>query len=126
MRFCRHHCIPFTAVLGLLASGLIAWEAQRSAAARDRQHLERLGDRLELEIARRMRQFEYGLRGASALWPASQSVERHEFVAMVRSRDLEKEFPGALGLGFIRRVPNSGIETFLATTRADGATEFTL
>ncbi len=108
----------------LLLSGLLAWEAERAARRADQMRVEKLGDRITQEITRRIRQFEYGLHGARALWPASKSVERNEFAAMVADRDLPTKFPGAIGLGFIRRVPREQSDTFLAATRADGAPDF--
>ncbi|MCS6273299.1 MAG: CHASE domain-containing protein [Opitutus sp.] len=61
-----------------------------------------------------------------ALWPATKSVERGEFTQMFTARDLPSEFPGALGLGFIKRVERADIPAFLAATRADEAPDFKL
>ncbi|MES2983444.1 MAG: CHASE domain-containing protein [Verrucomicrobiota bacterium] len=81
-------------------------------------------DRLNHEISRRMRQFDYGLRGARALWPASQIVNRWEFTEMVNDRDLETEFHGSTGIGFNRRVEREKLDEFLTATRADDAPDF--
>ncbi len=113
-------------VIGLVFSAILTRQAELAAQATDRVRFERLGDRLQTEITRRVRQFEYGLRGARSLWPASNSVERAEFAAMVGSRDLNREFPGSLGIGFIRRVARDNLPSFLEATRADGAPDFTL
>lgn len=83
-----------------------------------------LADRAEREIARRMRRFVYGLNGLRGVFVASKSVERHEFLAYAHSRDLPREFPGALGQGFIQRVPREQLETFVTATRADDASDF--
>ena len=117
---------PFTLVLGLTFSALLTWQAVESARETDRLRFDRLGERLQSEIARRIRQYEYGLRGAAALWPASKSVERGEFSALVNSHDLATEFPGALGIGFIKRVNREDLPAFLAATRADDAPNFQL
>ena len=51
-------------------------------------------------------------------------MERAEFRAYVASRDLAREFPGALGFGFIQRVPRAALDAFIAAERADGAPDF--
>ncbi len=43
---------------------------------------------------------------------------------MVNDRDLDTEFKGCLGLGFIRRVHRQDLDAFLAETRADGDSDF--
>ncbi|MCX6936603.1 MAG: CHASE domain-containing protein [Verrucomicrobia bacterium] len=115
---------PWLLIGLLLVSGLLAWQAERAAERADQLRGEKLGDRITQEITRRIRQFEYGLHGARSLWPASKSVERDEFAAMVADRELTEKFPGAIGLGFIRRVPRERLDAFITATRADAAPEF--
>ncbi|MFI4859227.1 MAG: CHASE domain-containing protein [Phycisphaerales bacterium JB063] len=100
----------------------------QTAQAIDQQRFDRLTDRLKSELSRRVLFYNYGLMGSRGLFPASQSVERDEFRAMVFSRELESEFPGSLGIGFIRRVENNeeAIEAFLKKTRAEGAPEYAI
>ncbi|MBS0198602.1 MAG: CHASE domain-containing protein [Planctomycetes bacterium] len=86
----------------------------------------RLTDRLQTEIERRLNVFATGLRAARGLWLAKEDVRRGEFAAMVRGLDLGREFPGAMGIGYIRRVDRGGVEEFLRKTRADGAPGFEL
>ena len=117
---------PFIVVLGLALSAGLAWQAKQSARTIDRQHFARLSDQIQADINRRMNQFEYGLRGMQSIWAASKSVERHEFNAAFKARDLATEFPGALGIGFIKRVERADIPAFLAATRADDAPDFKL
>lgn len=110
--------------LGILLSGYAAWQVEKVAQHTDHHHFMALAERLSNEVTRRVRQFDYGLRGARALWPASTEVTRADFTAMVETRELNREFRGSLGLGFIRRVPRSQLDTFLQRTRADGAPDF--
>ncbi len=113
-------------LVGLGATVLTTTSALRSTRETDRARFEQISERVVNEISRRMRQFTYGLRGARGLWPASKSVERDEFRQMVKSRDLPTEFKGALGLGFIKYVKRTELDTFLANTRKDGAPGFHL
>jgi PAS domain S-box-containing protein len=92
----------------------------------DRVHVERLADLLEAELERRLTLFTYGLRGTRGLWPASKSVERAEFEAMIASRPIREEFPGALGVAFVKRIKRGEERAFLERTRADGEPNFTI
>jgi len=66
----------------------------------------------------------YGLKGARGVYAASERVTRKEFKAYVDSRDLQGEFPGAIGFGLIERVLREDLPTFLANARADGSPEY--
>lgn len=111
-------------VLGMVVSFLSAREASLHAQHIDEGRFEKLSDRVRTEVMRRVGQYAYGLRGATAVWAASVNVERAEFRAMAKSRDLPAEFPGALGIGFIRRVGREELNGFIARTRLDGAPNF--
>ena len=58
------------------------------------------------------------------MFAASDQVTRASFTAMVNDRDLDKEFHGSLGIGFVRYCPREKLDDFLARTRADGAPDF--
>ncbi|CAG0984679.1 two-component system, NarL family, sensor histidine kinase EvgS [Phycisphaerales bacterium] len=111
-------------VVGLTLSGVVAFLAEQEAGRSDRDRFDRLSDRVQSEVIRRMGVYRHGLMGTRGLWPASKSVERSEFTAMIKSRDIASEFPGAVGFAFIKRVERAGVEEFLKATRADGAPEF--
>jgi CHASE1-domain containing sensor protein len=116
-----------TAILiGLALSAVGTWQAEQAARKTDQHHFAFLTERIRDEITLRLQQCENGLRGARSLWPASKSVERGEFTAMIAERNLTNEFPGALGVGFIRRVARSELPAFLAATRGDDAPDFQL
>ena len=61
----------------------------------------------------------YGLGGANGVFAASQSVEYSEYKSYVESRDLNREFPGVWGFGFIERVKRQDLAEFVARTRGD-------
>ena len=106
----------------IVVTGLIlsAWGAHESAQIyrqQARQHFDRLAERLGREVERRANMPVYGLMGARGVYAASKSVERLEFRSYVNSRDLAREFPGVLGIGFIQPVPRAGLEAFIAAER---------
>lgn len=111
-------------ILGLLLSAYISWQVEKIAEHTDQKHFTLLSERLNREVARRVKLYEYGLRGARALWPASNEVTRFDFNAMANDHDLENEFRGTTGIGFIRRVKRENLDQFLEKTRADNAPDF--
>ncbi len=113
-------------LVGLTLTAFAVRHDLANAQRADEEHFERLTEKLRAELTRRVIVYNYGLMGSRSLFPASQSVERDEFRAMVFSRELDIEFPGALGIGFIRRVEDApdAIESFVATARAQGAEDF--
>ncbi|MBL0871345.1 MAG: PAS domain S-box protein [Phycisphaerales bacterium] len=113
-------------MLGVGLTALAVGSAIRANRLEDQSKFHKISERISQEVERRMRLFTYGLRGARSLWPASKSVERDEFREMVKSRDLPREFRGALGLGFIKYVRRSDVDSFLLHTRADNAPEFVI
>ena len=99
------------------------WPAPSNTA---RAEFQRNADRIADDIARRLRQPVYGLRGAAGVYAVNGKLDRASFGAYVASRNLPRDFPGVRGLGFIQRVERSDESVFLAEARADGAPQFAL
>ncbi len=111
--------------VGLLASALVAWRMETENRNRDQQRFIGLYEQLERITTRRFHDLEFASRGAGALWVAKHGVvTRAEFADYVRDQELVAELPGALGIGFVRRVPRASVDDFLAATRADDAPDF--
>ncbi len=104
-----------------LLGAVWSWELNREEG---RLLFERRVDRLVTEIQRRVSLPVYGLKGARGLYRASETVSRREYTAYVESRNLDEEFPGAIGFGVIERVMRTDLESFVARERADDAPEF--
>jgi len=100
--------------------------ASQSAFSQSKISFDNLAERDISEVERRLGLALYGLGGARGVFAASKLVQRSEFTAYVESRDLEVEFPGTLGFGFVERVPRSKREAFLLERRADGAPDFSI
>jgi diguanylate cyclase (GGDEF)-like protein/PAS domain S-box-containing protein len=70
-------------------------------------------------LAERARSYGEVLRGAGALFRASDHVTREEFRAYVDALNLPRDFPGLLGLGFSEAVPRAGLDAWLAEARLE-------
>ena len=115
---------PLVIALGLALSAGLAWYAERSAAATDRQRFQRFTELMQSEVTSMINKFEYCLQTTSALWTVGKSVERGEFAQFFYAVDFPSKFPGALGLGFTKRIERADLPAFLAGTRADEAPDF--
>jgi hypothetical protein len=110
--------------LGLAFSAVLAWQAEHSASETDRQRFQRVTELMHSEVTNMISKSEYCLQSTMALWSASKSVDRGEFTRVFDALDIPNKFPGALGIGFTRRVDRADLPAFLAATRADGAPDF--
>ncbi len=112
--------------IGLLLSAAAAGWAHLDWRARVQQRLEAGSAEVINRLEERLRLYEYGLRGARGAIAAAggASAHRRAFEAYVATRDLAAEFPGARGIGFIRRVPADEVSTFEVVARAEGPSDF--
>ncbi len=79
-------------------------------------------------VLERIRLYQYGLRGVrgAVLTAGENGITRALFHSYSLTRDPPREFPGARGFGFIRRVAESDEAAFLAKARADGPADFAI
>ncbi|HEX2837019.1 MAG TPA: response regulator [Phycisphaerales bacterium] len=110
--------------VGVTASIGIAVKVETGIRAAEEAKFHALADRVESEARLRLERTAFGLKGARGVFVASDSVTRAEFRAYVESRDIETEFPGAVGFGYIERVGRPDLENFVAAQRADGSPRF--
>ncbi|MGJ7509019.1 PAS domain S-box protein [Variovorax sp. GT1P44] len=114
-------------VVGLcMAAGAGWWQARYNdelAQAR----FDTLARRAVDQLTSRMHAYEFGLRGARGAVIAAGGeggITRLRFAQFSAARDLEREFPGARGFGFVRRVPAAQEAAFVAAARLDGKPDF--
>ncbi|MEI8159046.1 MAG: CHASE domain-containing protein [Burkholderiales bacterium] len=112
----------FLLTLALFA-GAAQWRAD-SVREQAKAEFNHLGDRVIGEVTDRFKHIENGLRGIRGMYAASGAISRAQFNAHVASRDLNKEFPGSRGFGFMQRVERQELEAFEVAMRSSGATGF--
>lgn len=113
-------------ISGLLLTALITLLVKQKNDFEISSYAHDLSQQAENIIQDRFEHFEFGLRGArgSILTADPKRITRQQFERYIRSRELEKEFPGALGFGYIEKVSPTGEADFLSRTRSDNAPEF--
>ena len=115
-------------VVGLSISALLAWRQAQNNQQNAEALLVKATEEVATHLAERIRLYEYGLRGARGvvLVAGEHGISRSLFRKYAESRDVDKEFPGARGFGFIRRVHRDQESQFLAQARQDDAPDFGL
>ncbi|CAM3594143.1 PAS domain S-box protein [Paracidovorax anthurii] len=122
-----------SAVAGVLLGGMalvilaVSWQIAINRQAREAA-FEALVARVVERVQTGMERYEYGLRGARGAIIAAgpDNINREMFRQYAQSRDIAREFPGAWGFGFVRRVALGEEAAFLARARRDGAPDFTI
>lgn len=119
-------------VLALLVGGLLTAMAaemvQRGNREQAHEALQAATSRIAEQVSERITLYQYGLRGARGAVQVigEQRISRDIFRQYSATRDIAKEFPGARGFGFIRRVPREQEGAFLERARADGKADFAI
>lgn len=116
--------LTFTA--GMAATALVTGVLQQGNQQRIHTALVNATERAADAVTKRIELYQYGLRGArgAVLASGENGITREGFLSYSKTRDIAREFPGARGFGFIRRVPAQQQDSFLAQARADGMPDF--
>ena len=92
--------VPLLAfLLPMSLIGTLAWRVHVHQQQQAQALFDYHSARLTHEVMTRMNTTIYGMHGARGVYAASRHVNRAGFRAYVESRDLPKEFPGALCFG---------------------------
>jgi len=113
-----------TMLVGFFVTGNLVLDAQRTIHQISGARFSYFTDLIVEDIERSINRVVYGLRSLRGLYLSSEEVSRDEFAAMVQSRDLAEEFPGAIGFGLIERVERENLASFIEEVRQDDAAEF--
>lgn len=114
--------------VGLLLSALAAWSVHRGNVKEAEQVTSARAHELIDAAVSRITRYQYGLRAVRGhlLSVGEENISRELFRRYSGTRDIDDEFPGARGFGFIRRVALQDEGKFLRSARADGMPDFTL
>lgn len=92
------------------------------------QSLESEAQKITKDIIERVVLYQYGLRGArgAILTAGEQGISRDIFKRYNSTRDVDVEFPGARGFGFIRRVMPEDETGYVARTKQKNWADFSI
>lgn len=113
-----------TLIGGLAFTALATDSAAEQGRTAARARFDRVTQVLVAGTSERIGQTLHGLMAIRALYASSTRVTRAELESFVASHEIEQVFPGAVGMGFIERVPRTELEAFVERERLDGFPEF--
>ncbi|MDP5291978.1 CHASE domain-containing protein [Oceanimonas sp. CHS3-5] len=118
--------VQLTLAGGLLLSALAAWKLHITNEGIVDQAVGKAAEQAQQAVRERLSLYHYGLSGArgAILSAGEHGINRELFQRYSRSRDIDAEFPGARGFGFIRRVPRTDEAEFTQQARIDGWPDF--
>lgn len=122
--------LPVTAMMILIIPlGLTFYAWKISSEARNDNgniQFESLALESKKALLSRINSYDNALLGGVAYFQGSSRVTRSEWRRYVEMLDLQTNFPGINGLGWIASLAPSGIDSFLRATRADDARNFAI
>lgn len=115
-------------LFGLVLSAVLAWLTGRINAQTIEQALREDAEQISENVINRINIYQYGLRGArgTIVTAGEHGISRASFHRYSLTRDVDHEFPGARGFGFIRRVPSADEAAFIARVRQDDWPDFNI
>ncbi|WP_156802183.1 CHASE domain-containing protein [Leeia oryzae] len=113
-------------LIGLMASSGAAYYVHAQQKHEAEAYFTQQTDRIEARIRDRLQRYALGLQGARGLFSLKDRVSTPDFREYIQTSTFDNNFPGALGLGFIRRLTREQIPDFIATARKDTGIAFNI
>lgn len=118
--------VILTLVLGCFISVYVTYRVHISNQDIIDQSAAQVSEEVLQQVVTRIQLYQYGLRGARGvvLTAGEKNITRDDFYQYSVTRDIDKEFPGANGFGFIRRVPQESMDEYLSHIQASSWPNF--
>lgn len=114
--------------IGLAISLALALTVNSRNSTTINEALQGTVERISYNVLNRMTLYQYGLRGARGMivTAGENEVSREAFNHYSLTREVDKEFPGARGFGFIRIVSPEQQASFITQAQQDSWPNFTI
>lgn len=120
--------LPMGALLAVvlsIAATLTAWKVMIVHLEHKNQDLfESRVDEAQRALFYRLSSYQSGLLGGAGFFAGSSYVDLKEWKAFVRSAEIEKNYVGINGIGFIVPVDREALDDYVASQRANGRPDF--
>ncbi len=116
------HLLPAGAVLiTMLGLTLLSWRNADQAYNAERQSsISSTVSETKSSITDRLESYRLVLLGASGLFVSSDEVTRSEWEKFIKSFDIQRNYPGVQGLGFMRSATRAELPDLIRQIHADG------
>jgi len=110
-----------------LALSVVAWQMAKSSAAQEaREHFEFHTSEIKEAMYQRLLAYKEVLHGVGGFFYTAQPMTREKWRQYVAHLQVEKIYPGILGIGFAQRVPLNALAAHIRHVRAEGFTDYTV
>lgn len=115
-------------IIGCIATALFAMQVSEKNQLIINRTMATATERVVDDVIKRLAVYEYGLRSTEGviITAGQENLSRALFHRYSLARDMDLEFPGARGFGFIRRVPLADESAFVERARLDDSLGFQL
>ena len=116
----------FVLLAGVTLSAVAAWWMHRTNTQTIEQALRESTEQISANIINRITLYQYGLGGVlgTIVTTGEHNISREGFSRYSLMWDVDQEFPGARGFGFIRRVARADEVNFLTRVRQHSWPDF--
>lgn len=122
------HSLPVTGLLALFVSIVISFSAWRGMVSniydKNKSSFMSLAVELEKGLVYRIDSYEKSLLSGAGFFAGSESVSRDEWRRYAEWLDIERNYPGMNGIGFISPVDKNKLDDFVAEERKSGVPDF--
>jgi len=115
-----------TLCAGLLATGFTSLQVKQGIEQAALRQFAFSCDQVTFKIQDRLGAYALILRGGSALFAASVSVERKEWQAYVEKLQAKQSVVGVQGIGFAQVIPEDELTNHIAKIRSEGFFDYTV
>jgi len=104
---------------------IVAWHFISSNTQRQaEERFKFIADTVKQRIDERMAVYESLLHAGQGLFSASQEVKRGQWHEFVEHLEIERNFPGVLGIGYAQRITHAQQDDLVRSARSDGLADF--
>ncbi len=112
--------------IGLVLSACVSLYVKDQIRQDALKHFSFISDQLTLKIEERLYEYALVLKSATALFRASDVIDRNEWKLYVNSLQLNNHFPGNLGLAYNQIIPSQTLQEHIETIRSQGLSHYTV
>lgn len=119
--------MPYTTLVLMLVVSVLVWHLHETLTMeKEQRRFEEYVDAKVRGVKERLVMYKMILEGGSGLFTVSQDVTRAEWRAYVQHRQIDKLYPGALGMGYCKIVYPEQVERHIAEIRSEGFHDYTI
>ena len=124
-KFIRIYFLAFVSAMLLLSLTFITFfETYERVEGRNRTLFSVRAENAKNDIYKRLQDYIQVLKGAQGLIAVSDTISRQEWKTYVKTMEVDKNYPGILGIGYTVFLPDSRLASFQQQVREQGFPQF--